>query len=68
MSANAAGRQTESYSIEKRPLITADEILQEMRSDEQIVFVRNAKPIRIGRPMYFRRPEMLARVGAPKFK
>jgi len=33
-----------------------------MRYDEQIVLVQNAPPLRCGRAIYFRRPDMMARV------
>jgi type IV secretion system protein VirD4 len=35
-----------------------------MRFDEQIVLVQNAPPLRCGRAIYFRRPDMMARVKA----
>src|SRR4051794_11848220 len=54
-------------SEQRRRLITADEILQDMRTDEQIVFVRGRRPLRCGRAIYFRRPEMLAQVEANGF-
>jgi len=38
------------------------EVLQGMRYDEQIVLIQNAPPLRCGRAIYFRRPDMLARV------
>jgi len=38
-----------------------------MRTDEQIVFVRGRRPLRCGRAIYFRRPEMLAQVEANRF-
>jgi type IV secretion system protein VirD4 len=33
-----------------------------LQDDEQIVLIRNAAPLRCGRAIYFRRPEMLAQV------
>jgi type IV secretion system protein VirD4 len=33
-----------------------------IRFDEQIVLVQNAPPLRCGRAIYFRRPDMMARV------
>jgi type IV secretion system protein VirD4 len=32
-----------------------------MRYDEQIVLIQNAPPLRCGRAIYFRRPEMVVR-------
>ena len=32
-----------------------------MRYDEQIVFIQNSPPLRCGRAIYFRRPDMMAR-------
>ena len=49
-----------------RRLIKPDEILQGLRDDEQIVLIRNAKPLRCGRAIYFRRPEMLSRTQLPE--
>ena len=49
-----------------RRLIKPEEILQGMRYDEQIVLIQNAPPLRCGRAIYFRRPEMVAQVkGGP---
>ena len=45
-----------------RRLIKPEEIMQGLRYDEQIVLIQNAPPLRCGRAIYFRRPEMLARV------
>ncbi|MBV8140033.1 MAG: type IV secretory system conjugative DNA transfer family protein [Deltaproteobacteria bacterium] len=45
-----------------RRLIKPEEIMQRMQDDEQIVLIRNAAPLRCGRAIYFRRPEMLERV------
>jgi len=45
-------------------LIKPEDVLQGMRYDEQIVLVQNAPPLRCGRSIYFRRPEMMKRVPA----
>ncbi|WP_299682548.1 type IV secretory system conjugative DNA transfer family protein [uncultured Roseobacter sp.] len=58
---------TRNYSDQKRRLILAHEILQEMRSDEQLVFVQGRRPLRCGRAVYFRRPEMVEKLGANRF-
>ena len=68
MSPSAAGKGTQSFSLQKRPLILPHEIVQGLRADEQIVLIRGYPPIRMGRAIYFRRPEMLAAVGDAKFK
>ncbi len=63
----AANKNSVSHSLQKRALIFPHEIVQNMRSDEQIVMVRGHPPIRLGRAVYFRRAEMLAGLGAAKF-
>jgi type IV secretion system protein VirD4 len=68
MSPSAAGKGTQSFSLQKRPLILPHEIVQGLRADEQIVLIRGYPPIRMGRAIYFRRPEMLAAAGDAKFK
>jgi type IV secretion system protein VirD4 len=40
-------------------------VLQGLRYDEQIALIQNAPPLRCGRAIYFRRPEMIARVEVP---
>ena len=42
--------------------------MQDMRADEQIVFVRGQRPIRCGRAIFFRRKEMKALVGVSRFQ
>ncbi len=68
LSPSAAGKGTQSFSLQKRPLILPHEIVQGLRADEQIVLIRGYPPIRMGRAIYFRRPEMLAAAGDAKFK
>jgi type IV secretion system protein VirD4 len=63
----AANKHSVSHSLQRRALIFPHEIVQNMRSDEQIVMVRGQPPIRLGRAVYFRRAEMLAGLGAAKF-
>ena len=58
----ANSNQGVNSSETARRLIKPDEI-RRMRRDEQIVFVRGSKPLRCGRAIYFRRPDMLQRVG-----
>ena len=56
-----------STALQKRPLIFPDEIMSVMRRDEQLLFVAGIAPIRCGRPIYFRRPEMVALCGQNRF-
>ena len=65
-STSSTHRSTSQQQIARR-LIKPEEVLQGMRFDEQIVLIQNAPPLRCGRAIYFRRPEMLVRVkgGAP---
>ena len=56
-------RKRDPRRASRRRLITADEILHDMRTDDQIVFLRGLKPLRCGRAIYFRRPEMASAVG-----
>nr|WP_278116352.1 type IV secretory system conjugative DNA transfer family protein [Mesorhizobium sp. WSM4875]WIE94758.1 type IV secretory system conjugative DNA transfer family protein [Mesorhizobium sp. WSM4875] len=50
-----------------RRLATVSEILADARADEQFVFVQGRKPLRCGRAIYFRRPDMLAKVDQNRF-
>jgi type IV secretion system protein VirD4 len=54
-------RSTSQQQLARR-LLKPEEVLQSLRYDEQIVLVQNAPPLRCGRAIYFRRPEMLAKV------
>jgi type IV secretion system protein VirD4 len=60
------GRNTNVHEI-SRPLIRPEEILQDMRADEAIVVPRGSRPIRCGRAIYFRRPELSSLVTASRF-
>lgn len=72
-----AGKAMESSSISRgsnvsyheisRPLIRKAELMQETRTDELFVVMRSARPLRCGRAIYFRRPELNARVAANRF-
>lgn len=55
------GRSTNRHEP-KRALIKPDKLLQDARADEAFVLARGAKPLRCGRAIYFRRPEMVAQV------
>jgi type IV secretion system protein VirD4 len=60
-STRSSHQSTSQQQIARR-LIKPEEVLQGMRYDEQIVLIQNAPPLRCGRAIYFRRPEMVARV------
>ncbi len=60
-STSSTHRSTSQQQLARR-LIKPEEVLQGMRYDEQIVLVQNAPPLRCGRAIYFRRPDMMARV------
>ena len=60
-------RQGETKSPQARPLIRPEEVLRDMRADDQIVLVKGRPPIRCGRAIYFRRPEMRSVVGQNRF-
>ena len=66
LAASTSGK-SENRSEIKRALIKPDELLQDTRSDEAFVIVRGAKPLRCGRAIYFRRPEMAATVDPSRF-
>ena len=50
-----------------RPLVRKSELMSDVRGDEAFVVVRGCPPLRCGRAIYFRRPEMIAKVGANRF-
>ena len=52
---SSAGRSSRTRSYASRDLIMPQEVMQDMRADEQIVFVRGQRPIRCGRAIFFRR-------------
>src|SRR3546814_5892555 len=56
-----------SPATTKRSLVTVDEILHDMRADEQILVVPGGRPIRCGRAIYFRRDDMRDRVQESAF-
>ncbi|SEF05812.1 type IV secretion system protein VirD4 [Rhizobiales bacterium GAS188] len=58
---------SEQLSERGRRLATVSEILADTRADEQFVFVHGRKPLRCGRAIYFRRPEMVSLVAANRF-
>lgn len=72
-----AGKAMESASLSRgsnisyheigRPLIRKAELMRDVRDDEMFVLARGMVPLRCGRAIYFRRPEMVARVAANRF-
>jgi len=65
---SVSSSKNERQQHQKRDLIMAHEILSDMRLDEQIIFVTGRPPIRCGRAIYFRRPEMVEMVEESRFK
>jgi hypothetical protein len=59
--------QGDTKSLQARPLIRPEEVLRDMRADEQIVLAKGRPPIRCGRTIYFRRPELRSVVGQNRF-
>ncbi|MGI4815833.1 MAG: type IV secretory system conjugative DNA transfer family protein, partial [Janthinobacterium lividum] len=51
-----------------RDLLSPNEVRERLRKDEQIVFRRTSAPIRMGRAIFFRRPELVAQVGVDRFR
>jgi type IV secretion system protein VirD4 len=56
-----------SYHEISRPLIRREELMNDCRTDEAFVIIRGAKPLRCGRAIYFRRPELEARSAVNRF-
>ncbi|WP_026221516.1 Ti-type conjugative transfer system protein TraG [Ancylobacter sp. FA202] len=63
----SSARATESVNYQRRALILPHEILQDMRRDDQIIIKAGQRPLRCGRAIYFRRPDMVARTEANRF-
>ena len=61
------GRVNVSTNLQKRPLILPHEV-REMRADEQIIFCAGRPPLRCGRAIMFRRPEMMAVLGKSRVR
>ena len=58
----------EGVSEQARELIKPDEVRTSMRADEAIIFRRGAPPLRCGRAIYFRRPELRAQIEADRYR
>jgi type IV secretion system protein VirD4 len=56
-----------TYTEQSRPLLRAEEIMHDLRSDAQIVIPKNARPALIGRALYFKRPALDERVAKNRF-
>ncbi|WP_236772190.1 Ti-type conjugative transfer system protein TraG [Agrobacterium tumefaciens] len=59
--------RTRSKQLASRQLIQPHEVLR-MRADEQIVFTAGNAPLRCGRAIWFRRPDMTSCVGKNRFQ
>jgi type IV secretion system protein VirD4 len=58
--------RTRSKHLTARPLILPEEVLR-MRGDEQIIFTAGNAPLRCGRAIWFRRPDMKSVVSENRF-
>ena len=58
--------RTRSKHLTARPLILPEEVLR-MRGDEQIIFTAGNAPLRCGRAIWFRRPDMKSAVSENRF-
>jgi type IV secretion system protein VirD4 len=65
--AHSSSGRSENRSEIRRSLIKPEEIIQDVRADEAFVLVRGAKPLRCGRALHFRRPDMGPLVAANRF-
>nr|WP_245218859.1 type IV secretory system conjugative DNA transfer family protein [Rubellimicrobium aerolatum] len=65
---SASSGTSATRSEMRRRLITPDELLQDTRADEAFVLVRGARPLRCGRAIYFRRPDMVHAVAPSRFQ
>jgi type IV secretion system protein VirD4 len=65
--AHSSSGRSENRSEIRRALIKPEEIIQDTRADEAFVLVRGAKPLRCGRAIHFRRPEMEPLLAANRF-
>jgi type IV secretion system protein VirD4 len=64
--ARSRGANTSYHEI-SRPLIRREELMNDCRTDEVFVIIRGARPLRCGRAIYFRRPELEAKIAANRF-
>jgi type IV secretion system protein VirD4 len=66
MGSRSRGSNVNVHEI-SRPLIRPEEVLHDMRSDEQIVFSGFGKPLRCGKAIFWRRPDLVARIDSNRF-
>ncbi len=66
MGQRSRGANTSYHEI-SRPLIRREELMNDCRTDEAFVVIRGAKPLRCGRAISFRRPELEAKIVASRF-
>lgn len=50
-----------------RALIRREELMNDCRADEAFIIVRGARPLRCGRAIYFRRPELTSLIASNRF-
>ena len=65
--ATSSSGSSQNRSEIRRALIKPEEIIQDTRADEAFVLLRGARPLRCGRAIYFRRPDMAPLVGENRF-
>jgi type IV secretion system protein VirD4 len=58
----------QGLSEQARELIRPDEVRTRMRADEAMVFRRGAPPLRCGRAIYFRRPDLRPRIDPDRYR
>jgi type IV secretion system protein VirD4 len=66
-SASRSRGSNTSYHEISRPLIRKAKLMHDTRADELFVLARSTPPMRCGRAIYFRRPELVAKVAANRF-
>ena len=66
-SASGSRGSNVSYHEISRPLIRKAELMHDTRADELFVLARSTPPMRCGRAIFFRRPELVAKVAANRF-
>ena len=66
LGSRSKGQTANRHEI-RRALIKPEELTQDVREDELFVIARGTRPLRCGRAIYFRRPDMVLRVDANRF-
>ena len=67
LASNLSRGSNTSYQELSRPLIRKAELMHDTRDDEMFVLTRGSPPLRCGRAIYFRRPEMTVQVAVNRF-